>query len=380
MALIQHFTPGTFLGMSLLVSTLAIACSPTPESKIESASPTVASKTTTAAKFNDRQVVIDFTDKVVIPTYQKFTAKTKDLKTAVDTLAKTPNEQTLKTAQAAWIEAREPWEQGESFTIGPAKSLGLDGSLDTWPLDKNDLEKILKSSDKLTPESVKKLQESQKGYHAIEFLLFGADGKKTIANFTPRDFEYVQAVATVLDEDANKLLAAWTKGVDGKPAYREVIATAGESGNNTYTSVQAAAQEMVEGILDSSTEVAENKLGEPFKKKDKTAIESQYAIANPINDFRNNILCIKNVYFGGIENHTPGKAGLSAYVAKVNPTLDARITQEIEAAIAAVNKIPEPFHTAISDPNAANKIETAIAAVTTVKETFEKDIKPLVIQ
>ncbi|CAN1209811.1 Imelysin [Tumidithrix helvetica PCC 7403] len=369
------------VSIALVTALLTIACSQATgiNSTISTVPPIAnASAKIASAKFADRQVVVDFADRVVVPTYQKFTLKTKELKTAVDAFAANPNEQNLKAAQDAWMAARVPWEQGESFTIGPAKSLGLDAAIDTWPLDKSDVEKILKSSDKITSEYVQNLQESQKGFHTIELLLFGGDGKKAIADFTPREFDYLKAATVVLDADANKLLAAWTSGVDGRAPYRDSFATAGN--NPVYPSLPDAAQEMVEGIIESTTEVAEKKLSEPFTKKDPKAIESQYATANPLNDFRSNLNCVKNVYFGTTENHALGKSGLSAYVAKVKPELDARVEKEINSAIAAIDEIPTPFQTAISDPSAAEKIKKAIAAVTTVKETFEKDVKPLIVQ
>jgi putative iron-regulated protein len=367
--------PSKVLAIALFTFVLAIACGQPQINSLANAETIAISKT---AKFNNQQVVIDFADRVVIPTYQKFTNSTKDLKSAVDALAANSSVENLKTAQDAWIAARVPWEQGESFIIGPAKSLGLDGAIDTWPLDKSDVEKILKSRDQITPAYVQNLQESQKGFHAIELLLFGVDGKKAIADFTPREFDYLKAATIVLDADANKLLAAWTTGVDGKAPYRDTFATAGS--NSIYPSLPIAAQEMVEGIIESTTEVAEKKLGEPFTKKDPKAIESQYAIANPINDFRSNLTCVKNVYFGTTENHTHGKSGLSAHVIKVKPELDARVGAEIKAAIAAINEIPTPFQAAIVDPSAADKIKNAIAAVTKLKETFEQDIKPLVLE
>ncbi|MEE3716065.1 imelysin family protein [Tumidithrix elongata RA019] len=367
--------------IALVTSFLTIACSqPNATTSIAPTVPKIAnaSAVIAPAKFSDRQVVVDFADRVVIPTYQTFASKTKDLRTAIEAFATNPNEQTLKAAQDAWMAARVPWEQGESFTIGPAKSYGLDAAIDTWPLDKSDVERILKSGDRITPEVVQNLQESQKGFHTIEFLLFGSEGKKAIADFTPREFDYLKAATVVLDADANKLLTAWTQGIDGRAAYRDSFATAGN--NPVYPSLPDAAQEMVEGIIDSTTEVAEKKIGEPFTKKDAKAIESQYAIANPLNDFRSNLNCVKNVYFGATENHTLGKSGISAFVAKVKPDLDARVEREIKLAIAAIDEIPTPFQTAIADASAADKIKQAIAAVTTVKETFEKEVKPLIVQ
>ncbi|AFY72350.1 Imelysin [Synechococcus sp. PCC 7502] len=371
------------IGLGVVVCALAIACtSPSTISNnsntgIESNRVSIDQYIDQKSELKFKQVAVDFADQVVIPTYTKFTAKTTDLKIAVDKLAKSPTADNLKLAQSAWMSARVYWEQGESFTIGPAKSFGLDAAIDTWPLDQGDMQKVLNSSTQLTPATVHKLQESQKGYHAIEFMLFGANGKKAISNFTPRELQYLQALATVLDQDGQLLLTAWTKGVDDKSPYRDSFATAGD--NPVYPSLTDAVQEMIEGIIDSTKEVAENKIGEPFAKKDTSLIESQYAIANPLNDFRNNILCVQNVYFGNTETHILGKSGLSAYVASVNPQLDARVDREIQAALEAIAKIPAPFYQAIADPKAAPKIKQAIDAVATLNQTFEKEVKPLIV-
>jgi uncharacterized iron-regulated protein len=89
------------MSLGLIIS--AIACTP----QVNTSNGFIAvTSSESSPKFNDKQVILDFADQVVIPTYTKFTAKTKELKTAIAQLVSTPNEPNLKAAQDAWILAR----------------------------------------------------------------------------------------------------------------------------------------------------------------------------------------------------------------------------------------------------------------------------------
>jgi predicted lipoprotein len=227
-----------------------------------------SSPSVTSVRFNDRQIVSDFADQVVIPTQQLFAKKAEELSSAVNVFVKTPNDQTLKAAQDAWVAARSPWEQSECFTFGPAESLGYDAALDTWPVNETDLKAVFKSKDQFTPKYVaEKLKDTEKGFHVIEYLLFGENNNKTAADFNKRELDYLQALTMHFSQVANELVASWTKGVEGQPAYREVVVTAGESGNSTYPSLQAGAEEMVQGMIDSLDEVANEKIVRLSRKK-----------------------------------------------------------------------------------------------------------------
>ncbi len=369
------------LGIALVVCLLAIALhSQTPSAVFATPSPIVAPATNLATNqvtnLGDRSILRDFANQVVVPTYQQLATKTKTLETALKVLAQTPDPQNIKTAQAAWLEARIPLKQGIAFAMGLARSWGLDGTLDTLPLDKTDLGKIINSEVALTPEYISRQRDSLKGFRAIEFLLFGEHSQN--ASLSHRELAYLQATATVLDRDTHKLLDAWTVARGENPAFREVFSRAGEPDNTIYPLVATARQEIMEGMLET-LEILEDSIADPFQDQDPKKIDSQYAIASSLPDFHNTLICVQNAYFGSFNQPISGRAGFRALVAQTNPQLNAQMESALREAIAAVDAIPSPFHLALNAPQNRTKITQAIAAISKVKDTLEAHVKPLIL-
>lgn len=368
------------LGLLLLAGILTVTngCDSNSTSSNSPPSPSAVASSPIAnnGKLNS-QIVSDFADKVVIPTNQLFSQRAKELSSTIDVFVKSPSDRTLKAAQDAWIAARAAWEQSESFTFGPADSLGYDGALDTWPVNETDLQAVLNSQDKFTPEYVGKLKDTEKGFHVIEYLLFGKDRTKKAANFKPRELEYIQALGTDFSKVADDLLASWSKGIEGKPAYREVIATAGESSNSAYPTLEAGAQEMVQGTIDSLDEVANEKLGKPFDTKDLKLFESRFSL-NTLKDLKSNVKGAQNVYLGSFPDANTTGFSLSNYVTSVNPDLDAKVKSEFQASLEALEKIPDPIERAIADPNATENIKAAREKIQSLRDLLEKEVLPLV--
>lgn len=325
----------------------------------------------------DKQILIDFADKVVVPTNRLFATRAKELSQAVDRYTQAPSSESLKAAQTAWVKARAAWEQTECFGFGPAKSFGYDGALDTWPVNAVDLSAVVNGKEALTAASVAKLKETEKGFHVIEYLLFGNNKDRQAKSLKPRELQLLKLLGTDFAEVAGKLADAWSKGVDGKPAYRDTIATAGDKGNTVYPTVSAGANQIVQGMLDSLDEVSNKKIGETFKKKDKNLAESRFSL-NTLTDMKHNIKGAQNVYLGEFTEGKTSGMGLTAFVAKTNPTLDLQIKAKFTMAIAAMNKIGEPFETAISKPEAAAAIKTAQESIDSVHDSIEKEVKPLI--
>src|SRR5262249_18299350 len=146
---------------------------------------------------------------------------------AITALRSSPSDQTLQQARDAWRAARQPWERGESFLFGPASSMGFDPGLDTWPLGQDDLEDLLSGDTPLNAETLNSLEPDVKGYHAIELILFGQGGTKQASELTSRELTYAALVAGEMEGIAVTLNLAWTQGVDGQPAFRTVLTSAG---------------------------------------------------------------------------------------------------------------------------------------------------------
>ncbi len=331
-----------------------------------------------ANTFDDGAVISEFTSKVVIPNYEQFSEKGTALNEAIEAFVAAPSEDSLKAAREAWTAIRLSWEQTETFAFGPAGSLGLDGAMDSWPVNQTDIEKILAGTDPITPESVAQLQDTERGMHAIEYILFGTDANKAVSDFSDRETEFLTALAQDLDTAAATMLASWQKGVEGQPAYETVFAKAGEADNAVYPTTAAAAQELVTGIIDSLTEVGEEKLEAPFKAQDTEGLESRFS-AQTINDLTSNLQSAENGYLGEFpEANSKAESSVSTYVAALDPKLDEKVKMQFEAADSALNAVPTPLEKSLTDPAAAADIEAAIAAILAVKDTLENEVVPLI--
>ncbi|HYH99256.1 imelysin family protein [Hyalangium sp.] len=323
----------------------------------------------------DAEIITHFADDVVVPTYQELATRLDALDVAVNALVAQPTAARLTAAQDAWFAARTPWEQSEGFLFGPVDSYGYDPALDSWPVNRSDLDAVLASSDAFTPQYVGSLQETQKGFHTVEYLLFGEGRTKKVEDFNQRQFDYLKAISSELKGIGAALAKAWTQSVEGRPPYRDVLAGAGQQGNSAYPSVESAAQELVGGMINILDEVANGKIADPYDAKDPELVESQFAY-NSLSDFANNLRSVENVYLGRMPGATPRGRTLSDLVKSEKPEVDTRVRQELTAAIEALGRIPEPFRSSISDPNAADEIEAAQEAIRKLQATIETDIKP----
>jgi putative iron-regulated protein len=155
-------------------------------------------------KYDFTTIISDYSQKVVVATYGDMEAKTKALHAAVVAFNADPaNQARLAAAADAWRAARVPWESSEAFLFGPAEFLSLDPALDSWPVDRQQLDNVLASNFELTPDFIANgLGPALRGFHTIEYLLFRDGAPRAAAEFTAREREYLVAVTQVLADDA----------------------------------------------------------------------------------------------------------------------------------------------------------------------------------
>jgi predicted lipoprotein len=128
-----------------------------------------------------------YADEVVVPTYKDLKEKAWALYNAVEALRLDPANQTkLNAACTAWRAARVPWEQSEAILFGPASEdmLGLDPSMDSWPLSQEDIAKILQNNNLKTVEQFIGAISSEdvRGFHTLELLLFKDGQNRKVKN------------------------------------------------------------------------------------------------------------------------------------------------------------------------------------------------------
>ncbi len=315
----------------------------------------------------ERRVIENFVNNVVLDIYGRLDVEADGLMNAVDTFVADPTDANLELARAAWIRTRIPWEESETALFGPVDFRGFDPALDSWPVNRVDLEGVLMSGTDLSVSNVATFDHSVKGYHTIEFLLFGIGGSQTAAGFDARRFEYLSSTTTELRNVAGLLLASWTTGLDGSGPYAEEFISAGQ-GSLTYPSERSALEEIARAMSTIADEVANGKIADPFDTRDTELVESQFSF-NSITDFTSNIRGIQISY----------ERSLSEFVASVNPELDARTKAQINASITALGQIPEPFRDAILDPANDAVIVAAQNEIRELQRILDEEIIPLLL-
>ena len=131
---------------SLLAIAISLAgCGDKDKEKTAAAAPTPAAATTpatpatdvTAAKVDEAaaKAVVAHYANMVHAVYSDAESTAKKLQTAIDAFLAKPNDDTLKAARAAWVEARVPYLQSEVFRFGNTIIDDWEGQVNAWPLD-----------------------------------------------------------------------------------------------------------------------------------------------------------------------------------------------------------------------------------------------------
>lgn len=305
---------------------------------------------------------------VCLASYQDLADKSGQLLTAVQTLNSNTNDDNLASCRVLWKSIRETWERSEAWLIGPVSVDEIDPRIDTWPVDFNDLNSILSSGATLDDAYIDGLEESLKGFHPIEYLLWGQDGNKAAASLTDKEKEYLLGLSQNLKKLSEEVRDSWTGG------YTTLLANAGAAGNTEYPTKRAAFEALADGMAGICDEVANGKMKDPYELQDPTQEESPFA-KNSITDFTNNIKGIMDMYQGKFI--TNGK-GIEDLVREYNLALDNKIKEAHGTAVAALSAIDVPFGQAIIDQK--TKVENAMAKINDLASVLDNELKPFLQQ
>ncbi len=312
-------------------------------------------------------ILTEVSANVCTASYVDMLSKANALQTAVTALTTTTNETNLTAARTAWKNMRITWEQSEAWLFGPVEADLIDPRIDTWPVDFTQLDGILNNGDALTETYVDHLDDALKGFHPIEYLLWGTSGTKAAASITAREKEYLLSLTQNLVKLTTSVKNTWSNG------YGNQLATAG-NGSAEFTTQQIAYVQLVDAMSDICGEVADSKLKEPFDSQDPSKEESPFA-KNSIIDFTNNIKGIMDMYQG---NFTTDGKGIEDLVRLNNLSLDSEIKAKYAAAISALGAFSVPFGQAIlSEPT---KVQNAMTKVGELEEVLDGKLKPYLQQ
>ena len=319
------------------------------------------------ADASDAAIISNVAHTVIAADYAELERRAGVLLKAVYAVSFATTDENLLAAQQAWRNARRAWEQTEAYLFGPVDTAGLDPAIDSWPVNRIDLDAVLNSDNVLTEDFVGNLDDTLKGFHTIEYLLFGVGSAKAASELSPRQKEYLVAASLNLATATRTLADGWRPGED---SYLTEFVNAGTT-STIYTSTNSALQELVEGMAIIADEVGNGKIADPFDERNTELVESQFSY-NSIMDFADNVRGIENVYIGRYLSHDG--PGLNDLVRRTNTELDQKMRTTISTAISEIEKIPYPFRDAISTEEGRAQIEIAQQAVIDLQLLIEGEL------
>jgi putative iron-regulated protein len=333
--------------------------------------------------------------KMVYAIYLDSVTEAKKMQTAVRNFLAAPDQTKLEAARAAWIAARRPYLQSETcrFYAGPIDDPdGPEPLLNAWPLDENFIEAPPGSPDPgivgntrdyphLTPSLLVKLNQQDgernvaSGWHAVEFLLWGPDrsatgpGERPVSDYVSaphakRRGEYLQACADLIVQHLEELVRDWEP--EDPKNYRANYRAVFEEG------VDYSLQRMISAMIFlSENELAGERLQVAWDTKDQENEHSCFSDTT----WQDNVMdatALLNVWRGeyvkGDGTKLEGR-GLRDVCRVVQPDMEQKLTELIEANVAKARAIPQPFDQAILGEDDATGRKAVMALIASLEDT-----------
>ncbi|MBE9635669.1 imelysin family protein [Salipiger mangrovisoli] len=331
----------------------------------------------------DKAAVIETYANIAQAGYEDSLSTAKALQEAVAALVATPSAETLAAAREAWLAARNPYQQTEVFRFGNPIVDDWEGKVNAWPLDEGLIDYVDGSyggasdenpfaasnvianpvlelagaevdASEITPELIAEtLNEADgietnvaRGYHAIEFLLWGQDlngtepgaGERPYTDYVTGDdctggncdrrAAYLTAATQLLVSDLEEMAANWA---EGGAAREEVSANADAgivamlTGMGSLSYGEQAGERMRLGLM----------LNDPEEEHDCFS-------DNTHNSHFYDGKGIQNVYLGSytrVDGSTVEGPSLSDLVSETSPELDAEMKGKLDATMTALGEI-----------------------------------------
>lgn len=337
-------------------------------------------------------IITQYVKAVVIPTYKSLADESNELADLCGQLRENPTQSLVQQCCDKWISARKYWELSEAFLFGAATDYNIDPHIDSWPLQKSQLDNILNNSaliaaldeDGAGADAFATLGYGLLGFHAVEYVLFRDGAARNVSDISERELIYNAAVAQDLANQTVRLEAAWT-GVDNITAakqqqlaeyelepsfnYGENMIDAGKTGNTLYKTQLAALEQILTGASDISDEVGNTKIMDPVNSQNVLDVESWYSW-NSIADFTDNIRSVRNIYYGTLDG-TVSSNSMAAYINKMNPTLDNNVRAAIDNAIKEVSSMPAPFRNHLTKSETQKAVDACNKLLAALDEAIE---------
>jgi putative iron-regulated protein len=322
------------------------------------------------APIETSQVNSNIANNVILPQIFEVDIKVASLNYYVSRFISDRNTLTLDSVRIAWRTAHEWWSESQAMLLGPARDGKLSTRIDSFPVVISDIKQILRYP-LINEDLIIGFDGSVKGFHALEYLLFGVDGSKKVSEFTPKELDYIGAITREMERLTQSLRYSWDPTREN---YVGQITNPGQSGG-AYATDKDAMRDLIDAMIFICDDLAERKIGKPLDMTADTLEESRFS-SNSTNDYRSNILGVKYMYQGGKEPNSYGLSGL--VIARSGFDLDTKVFNEISNAINSISALVPTFSSSLNTK--PGDVGAARQAVRVLKNTLETQVRPLLLQ
>ncbi len=185
-----------------------------------------------ADSFSTQNMIIDITDKVIVPKVNSFTLACDELNNSVLTYINDINTTNLIEAQNKWKNAASLYAELYAFNIGESKKQFYNLKLYNWPTYSIAIENFINNNTSITEEKVSTLSSQAKTLSGIEYLLFNGtnnDINSSFLNSTNR-IDYLKYISKSQYDQSNNLVNLWS--INGEN-YRNIFVNNSGSGLNS---------------------------------------------------------------------------------------------------------------------------------------------------
>lgn len=312
-----------------------------------------------------RELLASLAERVILPTYRELATATEALASATAAYAESGSSEDRAAAQEAWRTAMEVVQRAELMQVGPAGmqtsevlgGMGYRDAIYAWPaVNRCRIDVITQQGQygELTALAAQPL--FVRSLAALDYLLFfeppqhacspgasvtvddaawnalGADAIRQ------RRADYAHAVAQLVDQSADALLAAWEPAQGN---FAGQLAGAGESGS-IYPTTQAALNAVFVAMFYLDKVTKDLKLGAPAARNDRCMasscpeqLESQWA-GRSIEHVLPNLVAFQQLYLGG-----PAGSEATGFDDLLRAVNAADLAADLETAVADAIRVAE---------------------------------------
>jgi len=150
---------------------------------------------------------------IIIPAYENLKINTEELVVSIEAFNSEPTETTLNAARIALKNSWIAWQGAAIFMFGPAESVALRKSLNTYPTDITLIDANIQSGDYILGSIA---NQAAIGFPALDYLLNGldTDNEELEEQYRPAEMsmgrkQYLTELAVDINNRVNSTLNAW---------------------------------------------------------------------------------------------------------------------------------------------------------------------------